>query len=258
MEEVIKFDTSEGGDWEDFKWATPICMGIKGLLLAMSIMTIATVPLVGLAMVPFVGMGMLCCPDEIDLPGFEECTEICGECCCCDGDDCGECCEWCAEGIVELFEPCCTFNCKCIDCCDCCDDDQNFCYCWVALLGCVSALVPSLLFVASTIGILYAMVALFLFCLMLLSLSLCFSCMFLVIWSTAGGADPKAFLFENCVRFVWSVGFAYYANRDVPDCMRSDLRTGIFLVSTVIEVPSIWYRYKQIKAFKAEDDIVAT
>lgn len=85
----------------------------------------------------------------------------------------------------------------------------------------------------------------------LLSLSLVFSSLGIVMLSVSVGGNGQLYLLENIVRFIFSLIVGHIGMTQAPLDIRSPAKHQLFILSALIEVPSIYYRYIQMCEFEA-------
>lgn len=160
----------------------------------------------------------------------------------CDGDEC-EICESVTDSWVgELGRYCASYLDLIYYCCERDSCGAGCCYCaaGVPLVG------------ATTVSY-YIMFAACLVIVAMTSLSMMFSNLLLVIYSVAMGANADAFLFENVLRFALSIFYGLSAITH-PNAVKSGFRNTVFFACTLIEIPSIYYRYRQIQEYATSED----
>lgn len=84
----------------------------------------------------------------------------------------------------------------------------------------------------------------------MVALSLVFSSISVVIFSVTVGGNGQLYLLENCVRFVFSCVVGVTGLIQAPEEIRSPAKTQLFILSALVEIPSIYYRYKQMCEFE--------
>lgn len=104
------------------------------------------------------------------------------------------------------------------------------------------------------IPIAYLCAGVFLFALTMLALSLVFSSIGIVMFSVYGGGNGQLFLMENCVRYMFSCIAGYLGGTLAADDIRSPAKMQLFIVSALIDLPCIYYRYAQMCDFESLRD----